>query len=454
MSSMIKMKYSDLREAADALTEFETSFGAMMLADALETMLSGKAKPLKGLSTVLQEDEKAQAVLKKSDVKFDGKIAFNWHKSRIAKDVKKNGADKVMKHLRQSGEGTGSEGGHGATMLTKAAKLIDLDATAGAFDRQPLAKLFGPLELDPKTGKKITDKDQALIRGAALSALAKLTPEMRAEIRARSAVSALPKSIRRKLVKLWGWVFASQVVSIPVAVGFPNTVAEPPEPSTPANSALKFNLLRVECLDDTDGGEMGDDEIELGGASGSGMENAPAAGTVAVFGPFDVGSYRAGDSRNYSTPYILDNWGLTNLQYPHTFIVNLVMSERDSNDKFADVLQDFANGVGPDIGALITAVSVAAGTAIGVGIGTALGTAIAPLIGSIIGAVVGALVGLLSAWISGIVDPEIFENVQVMAVLLETPDHFIDGSTSTPPETVTFLDHGGHYEVRCNFTLH
>ncbi|NCP27586.1 MAG: hypothetical protein GW850_11810 [Sphingomonadales bacterium] len=212
-------------------------------------------------------------------------------------------------------------------------------------------------------------------------------------------------------------------------------------------------MHHVECLDDTDGGEIGADEIELGGASTSGIENTPAGASVGVFGPMSAGDYQTGDSQNFAPAYILDNWGLTNLQFPHTFIVNLLMSERDANDKFADILQDFADAASADMAALITAVSVAAGTAIGAAIGTALGTSIAPLIGSLIGAVLGALIGLVGAWISGAVNPEVFENVRSMAVVLDTPEHFRDGSKSTPPETVTFLDHGGHYQVRCNFTL-
>ncbi|WP_417620483.1 hypothetical protein [Parasphingorhabdus sp.] len=451
MSEMIEIKYDDLRDAAIALNEFETSLGAMVLTDALETMLNGKAKPAAQLSRILKEDKKAQSILQQSDHKFDGELAFNWHKTRMAKDVQKIGSKKVMQFLKQSAEEMGADKGRDAMLLAKAAKLIDIQADSGAFDRQSLAKLFGPLELDRESGKKIQDEKQARIRAAALSALAKLTPEMRFKIRSWSAMAPLPKRTRWTLAKIWGWKFKPYAILLPSPDG--NSAA--PASSQPVpNSELRFNLHHVECLDDTDGGEMGADEIELGGASTSGMENAPAGASVAVFGPMSAGSYRTGDSQNFTPHYILDNWGLSNLQFPHTFIVNLLMSERDANDKFANILEDFADAASADMAALITAVSVAAGTAIGAAIGTALGTSIAPLIGSIIGAVLGALIGLLGAWISGAVNPEVFENVRSMAVILDTPDHFRDGSTSTPAETVTFLDHGGHYQVRCNFSLH
>jgi len=449
---MIEVKYDDLRDAAIALTEFETSFGAMFLADALETMLNGKAKPAEKLSGILRDDKESLKMLKKSEVKFDGDISFDWHKTSLAKDVQKIGGKKVRDFLHQSAREIGADKKQNAMLLAKTAKLIDTDASAGAFDRLSLTELFTPLETDQQSGKKITNDKEAQARAAALSALAQLTPQMRVEIQSWKPSAPLPRRIRWRIAKIWGWKFRSNAVLVPIQA---SGQATPPAAQSVQNTVLKFNLHRVECLDDTDGGELGADEIELGGATSSGMENAPGgAGTsAAVFGPMPAGSYRTGDSRNFA-PYVLDTWGLSNLQFPHTFLVNLLMSERDANDKFADILDDFAAAVSDDLTALIAAVSAAAGAAIGASIGVAAGSAIYPVIGSIIGAAIGALVGLIGAWISGAVDPEVFENVQVLAVVLDTPEHFRDGSTSTPHETVTFLDHGGHYQVRCNFTLH
>lgn len=452
MGETVWMGIADLRDAAIVLNDFETSLGAIMLTDALESMLSGKARPAEGLSRALREDKKAQAVLKQSEANFSGYIAFDWQKMRIADDVQKAGVEKVIASLRQSAERKASDKEHEATMLRKAVELIDIGNASGAFDRQSFATLFSALELDRNTGKKISSTDQELIRSAALSALTKLTPGMRAQIRAGSAGSPLSKLLQKKLTRNWRWKFEKLAVLIPFSKSSTSPDYTPSAP--PLHNMLRFNLHNVECLDDTDGGEPGRDEIELGGASGSSNEDSPQGASVGVFGPYSVGSFSSGDSHPFVTPLVLDNWWLPNLQYPHTFVVNLLMSERDSNDKFRDILEDFSASVAANMSVLITALSVAAGAAIGAGIGGAIGTSIAPVIGSIIGSLLGALVGLIGAWFSNAVNPEVFENILVMSVHLETPDHFLDGSTSTQSETLVYLDHGAHYEVLCNFTLH
>ncbi|MFG5382965.1 hypothetical protein [Yoonia sp. R2-816] len=423
-----------------------------MLTDALETMLTGQAKPANQFSEALKQDKSALELLSRSDRKPGGKIAVPWQNMRIAKDVAGIGTEKVIRYLRRSAEELGEDRKREARIMAKTAKMIDVKDDTSAYDRSSMKELFGPLQIDRRTGKPIVDRQAARVRGTALAALAKLTPELRAEIRAWSASAPLPKVTRGYLSRIWGWRFIDGGVML--AMMDPgNGQGNPPSTPTPM-SELRFNLHRVDCISDTDGGEMGADEIELGGTDTSGMENAPTDALIGTFGPVSAGDFRTGDDRTFSPPFVLNNWGLTGLDFPHTFLVNLLMSEKDANDRFVEILDDLAAASADDLSALITAVSAAAGAAAGAAIGGAIGTSVAPLIGSLIGLVVGALAGLVGAWVSGAVNPEVFENVRTLAVILDAPHESRDGSTSTPSETVTYVDHGGHYTVRCNFSLH
>jgi hypothetical protein len=456
MTEMTKISYRDLRDAAKALTDFETTLGSLILADAIETMVAQEPRPSNSLSKAVAGNEKALRILKNAERKAGADMAVRWNTMGLSKDLAKIGPERIEAHLAETSYELSADRSREAEVMDKAAKILDFKARSSPFDRLSFKELFAPLQLDPETRRPIEKGEATRARAAAIGALCKLTPEIRAELTFWSASNPPSKKTRHYLRKIWGWTFTRRYVAIPSEPinASPNGGGTSSPAQTPAYSELRFNLHRVDCLDDTDGGEVGADEIELGGTEVSGMEDAPVDATVGIFGPLSAGSFSTGDDRSFSPPYVVNNWSLQGAIFPRTFLVNLVMSEKDMNEKFIEVLEDFAAASAGDMTALITAISAAAGTAAGAAIGTALGTSIAPLIGSLIGLVIGALVGLVSAWVSQAVNPEIFENVRSMAVILDGPHEFRDGSTSTPHETVTYLDHGAHYTVRCNFSLH
>lgn len=452
MTKTIEISFSDMRDAAIAFGEFETALGAATLADALETMLSGQERVAEELTSVLRKDKALQEQIRRADRKVPDALSVPWQKMDVARDIQKIGPKNVAAYLTQASEAAKEGRDLQADAMTRAVKLMQVESRSSAFDRVSVKAMVQPLVQDPKTGKPL-DQKATKIRAVAIGALAKLTPEFRSRLRFWTARRPLPKKYQLAMRSYFGWVFKPRAVIVPISEPGGNGSGNP-GPSTPTYTQLRFNLHRVDCFDDTDGGEIGADEIELGGTDASGMENAPTGAIIGKFGPTPVGSYRGGDDRTFSPAHVLNQWGLTGLTFPHTFIVNLLMSEKDANNKFRDILDDLAQAGQPVLTELITALSAAAGAAAGAAIGGALGTSIAPLIGSLIGLVAGALIGLIGAWISGAVDPEIFENIHTMAVILDNPHEFRNGSRTTPHETVHYIDHGGHYTVRSNFSLH
>lgn len=455
MENTVKVGFDDLREAAIALNEFETSLGAMLLTDTLESMLTGRSKTAEGLTKIVNADKASLESLARRERKFEGKIVLGWEKTAIAKDIAEIGPEKVLDYLKRSVKELGDDRNREAAVMAKTVRMIDLKDSASAFDRAKLDQAFAAVAMDRKTGKLITDKEAAQVRGAAIAALGKLPSPMRRKIRVWSGTAPLPKLMRRKLHKMWGWrpVLGGMLLPLP---GTGTGAGQSPQSGSPppAFTELRFNLHRVECIEDTRGGEIGPDEIELGGARTNGTDGVPPNANIGVFGPTPVGDFKSGDTSSFSPPHVLHNWALPGLDFPHAFAVLLLMSEKDANEKFVDILEAVAQEGAGELEALITAIAAAAGAAIGAGIGTALGTTIAPIIGSLIGLVIGTLVGLIGAWASNALNPEVFENIREDFVVLEGPHAFPDGTQSTPVETADYIDHGGHYQVRYNWSLH
>jgi hypothetical protein len=195
---------------------------------------------------------------------------------------------------------------------------------------------------------------------------------------------------------------------------------------------LNFNLVRVRCIDETNGlfgSEAGDDEIELGGTC------VDETGDTTKIAPFKVGDFSDGDVKTYSPPKRLQTFNVgEGTEYPKSYFVNLVLNEADQGN-FSETMEKVFKKVQDEVSARLAAA-----------LGGAVGSSGGP-VGVIIGMAVGYAVGkvfnlILRAW-----EDDPFKPVTIQVVIPSA-----DAKLPARSDFVAFTG-PGEYHLRYSWTL-
>lgn len=201
------------------------------------------------------------------------------------------------------------------------------------------------------------------------------------------------------------------------------------------SSKLAFRIHKVKCLDETNdifGGESGDDEILLGGAT------VDAVGTVAKVKSFLVrNDFDDGEQKVYSPPMTFAKFDLTKGEkFPKSYFVTTVMAEED-NGGFPEVLADISNAIK---------------SAVGKALGTAAATLLGPALGAAIGAIVSAVLGWLFDAIKELWEDDVFPP-NTVSIKIPSFNCGWNGKKDSPERTVYFKEFGGKYALTYDWQL-
>lgn len=205
----------------------------------------------------------------------------------------------------------------------------------------------------------------------------------------------------------------------------------PGKVAPPAFKKLSLGLIRVVCIDETNGflgSEAGQDEIELGGVALDGTT------TIGKIAPFEVGDFDDGTRKELRNKKVFTfNVGESHT-YPKSYFVTFVMVEADNGD-FGDTMDAIIKKLSEESAEKLAAL-------IGASVGTA-GGPLGSLIGLLVGWIVGKVVGLLiSAWED---DPF---NARTIEVIVPAFD-----AKLTKPESVVRFTGPGEYAMRYRWSL-
>ena len=203
------------------------------------------------------------------------------------------------------------------------------------------------------------------------------------------------------------------------------------KPAPPKFKKLSLGLIRVVCIDETNGflgSEAGEDEIELGGVALDGTTN------IGKIAPFRVGDFDDGTRKELNNKKVFTFNVGNGAAYPRSFFVTFVMVEADNGDfseTMDDIIQKLSKESAEKLAALI-------GSSVGASGGPA-GALIGLMVGWIVGKVVNAIV---SAW----------EDDPFNPVTIEVIVPAFDAKLATPEGVVKFTG-PGEYAMRYRWAL-
>ncbi|GAB4001148.1 hypothetical protein GCM10028807_56570 [Spirosoma daeguense] len=209
------------------------------------------------------------------------------------------------------------------------------------------------------------------------------------------------------------------------------------------NKNLKFKVHTVKCVDETNPEWPGSDEIAMGGIALSDTKQESMINEIFVGGNFDDG-----DVKTYNPAKVLKQFPFTSTgTFPKSYAVFLALSEKDGGG-FATFIKKLYDAIKDKLQAVFTAV----GGAIGAAVGGAIGGAVGGPLGILAGAAIGFILGALVEWIVGLIQDDTFAP-QVAIAEFGSINATFNGSMNSPIQTLNYVDHGGHYQVRYNWEI-
>lgn len=213
-----------------------------------------------------------------------------------------------------------------------------------------------------------------------------------------------------------------------------SAASETPKSGTPQAVALKLNLKKIKCLDETDPEWPGSDSIAAGGVTVDDKK------VQSIITEFSCGNFNDGTLKTFTPTKVLKSFALDSVN-PSTFMAFITIAEKD-NGGFSKFLGDLYAAVQAEVQVILTELGAAAGAAIGTAIGGSIGTAIAGPLGTIIGIAAGLILGALIGWLVSALRDDIFDP-QITGVILNNNTPF-----TGPTETLTYQDFGGKYTAQ------
>lgn len=209
------------------------------------------------------------------------------------------------------------------------------------------------------------------------------------------------------------------------------------------NKNLFFKVHSVKCVDETNPEWPGSDEIAMGGIALSDSKQESIINEIFVGGNFDDG-----DVKNYNPAKVLKQFPFTSAgTFPKSYAVFLALSEKDGGG-FAQFIKKLYDAIKDKLQAVFTAV----GGAIGAAVGSAIGGTVGGPLGILVGAAIGFILGALVEWIVGLIQDDTFAPQVAIAEFGSIKATF-NGSLNSPIQTLNYIDHGGHYQVRYSWEI-
>ena len=205
------------------------------------------------------------------------------------------------------------------------------------------------------------------------------------------------------------------------------------------NNRLDFRINEIKCIDETGAGyfgELGDDEISLGGSV------IDAVGKVTKKNAFYVDEFEEdGDRKGYLPPKVFHTFDLLSGQgYPKSFAVMLVLAEKDAGGiaSFLNKLTDELKAVvQQELIKMVGTVAIAAGV-------------VAGIVAAVLAIVLVWVLGKIVEWLRDWWGDDIFS---VFSQILEVPSRHY-----TIPEDVVgianFIGHKGHYQAKYSWRMY
>ncbi len=215
----------------------------------------------------------------------------------------------------------------------------------------------------------------------------------------------------------------------------------------PANTGVRCRVHEVKCIDETNPEWFGHDEIAWGGSAVDDKDNTTKIPEYYVGGGFDDG-----DRKVYSPPKILKSFSLSDNVYPKTFLVVLVLAEKDCGG-LSTFINNLYQAVKAHLQIILSSLGALAGATIGEAIGGSIGTAIAGPLGTVIGLVAGAILGALIGWLIDIFKDDIFPARATSLTLGSGDAAFQNGALVSAPLYLKYHDHGGRYRVKLDWEI-
>lgn len=224
--------------------------------------------------------------------------------------------------------------------------------------------------------------------------------------------------------------------------------------STPGATELRLNLIKVKCLDEMDAEitDFGDDKIVMGGVGidTTGQERRVSRFTVGTFS-------RNGSSTTFGgTPRRFVAFDLTRPgSWPRAFNVTMAMAEKDADGGFIEFLNAIWDAIDSEVVAALNSglMAILVGTGAAAAAGALIGAEAAG-VGAIVGVIVGAAVGFIVSWIFESLKDDIFDPVDVAAILASIQSGFDgNGSRRSPKLTTEFNRDGARYSVKYQWAL-
>jgi len=202
---------------------------------------------------------------------------------------------------------------------------------------------------------------------------------------------------------------------------------------------LEFRIHKVKCVDETGKGrfgELGEDEISLGGTT------VDESGDTKKVSEFKVGDFDDGDVKNFSPPRRFTLFSLREgTAFPKSYFVTLVLAEKDLSGGLADFLGRLLEKVKERVIAALAAL-----------IGATVGASGGP-IGAAIGAVVGFVVGKVFEFLKSVFADDIFPPKTISVSVPSLTHRFTGGKTDSPEAIARFVGHNGTYDITYDWRL-
>ncbi len=186
-----------------------------------------------------------------------------------------------------------------------------------------------------------------------------------------------------------------------IKIEIPNFIFEEGFVPHQSPSRVLMRLRNVTCVKETGLTSWGSDQMYLAAVT------TDTHGSVNTLGPFDLGKYDTGDSRDFYNE-VVPTFKLIGTGWPRTFAVTWVLS-KEARSELWDLINELAQKLrkyiieiaGAALGAYIGATVGGSLGSIIPGLGTAVGALVGAAVGAFIGYVFDKIWGFLKDWLTG-----------------------------------------------------
>ena len=205
--------------------------------------------------------------------------------------------------------------------------------------------------------------------------------------------------------------------------------------STSGKNELRFNILKLKCLDPVDFEitDWAEDRINMGGMG------ADSLNQKIKVNEFFVNNFKNKELFKYNPKKRFLGFDLnTRGDWPRAYNVTVAIAEKDASGGFLVFLNELWDNIDEIVVQLVTAAAISVA-------GTIIGTAINPGVGTVIGAIVGLVIGAIAEWIFESLKDDIFDPVTQSIALPSNTALFPNNSTVSEIYNTEFTSSNARY---------